>query len=399
MARSEQDGQSELPTGLVWLLAVACGAMAANLYYAQTLIDEIGLEIGLDTSLAGLVTTLTQLGYGIGLLLIVPLADLVENRRLALIACLGAGLGSLGIALSQNAAIFLLASIVTGLCSTGAQVLLPLASHLARAERQGHVIGLVMSGLLGGIMLARPVASYTAHLFGWRAVFVGSAGLMLAIGIALFAACPRRRPEARMTYSALVGSVFAQMRKWRPLRMRATYQGLLFAAFNLFWTAAPLLLIHRFAFSQQDIALFALAAAGGALVAPYAGRLADRGFAWRSTLAALALTAASFLAADWAIAAGSLLAFVVVAVVLDAATQVNHVTGQRIIFGLSQDARGRINSAYMTVMFLFGAFGSVIGSATYAAGGWHFAALAGAWLGGAALLLFLAFDRGASRTA
>jgi predicted MFS family arabinose efflux permease len=398
MAGEEQRGETHLSTGLVWLLAVACGAMAANLYYAQTLIDGIGPEIGLDPTVAGLITTLTQLGYGVGLLLIVPLADLVENRRLAIAASLGAGVGCLAIAFSQNAATFLLASAVTGLCSTGAQVLVPLASHLARPERQGHVVGLVMSGLLGGIMLARPVASYTAHLLGWRAVFFGSAGIMLAIALALLAACPQRRPDARITYRALVASVFGQVRKHRTLQLRAAYQGLLFASFNLFWTAAPLLLIHRYGFTQQGIALFAFAAAGGALVAPQAGRMADRGHGWRSTLAALATVVVAFLAADWAVAAGSLLAFVVVAVVLDAATQVNHVTGQRIIFGLSQDARGRINSAYMTVMFLFGAFGSVIGSATYAAGGWQFSALAGAGLGAVALALFLAFDRGASRT-
>lgn len=387
-----------LSTGLILLFAVACGAMVANLYYAQTLIGEIGPEIGLSAEAAGLITTLTQLGYGLGLILVVPLGDLVENRRLTLIAIAGAILGCLGIALSQGPASFLLASIVTGVCATGAQVLVPLASHLARPERQGHVIGLVMAGLLAGIMLARPVASLSAHLFGWRAAFLISAGLMLAIGLALAAACPVRRPETRMRYGRMLSSVFGQLRAFRTLRLRAFYQAALFLAFNLFWTAAPLTLIERFGFSQDGVALFALAGAGGALAAPLAGRLADAGLGRPTTLAALLAVLLSFVAAGWAVAAASVIAFALTAVVLDAAVQVNQITGQRITFALSGEARSRINSAYMTSIFVVGAMGSLAGSASYAAGGWTGSAVAGATIGAVTLLVFLLFDRGASRS-
>lgn len=385
-----------LSGGLIFLIALACGAMVANIYYAQTLIDLIGPEIGLSPHVAGAITTLTQLGYGVGLALIVPLGDLYENKRLALIGIAGAIAGSIGIALSTGPAEFLIASVVTGICATAAQILLPLASHLARPERQGRVIGWVMSGLLTGIMLARPVASFTAHAVGWRAIFWGSAGLMTAIGIALLLACPSRTPEGGHRYGEILRSVVDQMRRHRALRLRAAYQAALFAAFNLFWTAAPLVLIHQFGLSQDAVALFALAGAGGALAAPVAGWLADHRHGWAATLGALMVLTVGFLLADRAVAAGGVVAFALVAIAVDAAVQVSQITGQRIIFSLSSDARARVNAAYLTVMFAVGATGSLIGSAVYESGGWHLAAMTGAGIGAATLALFLIADRGAS---
>ena len=389
---------SGLSRGLTLLLAVACGIMVANLYYAQTLIDRIGPDIGLSPRIAGLITTLTQLGYGAGLLLLVPLGDLTENRRLALLALGGAILGTLGIAFSRGPVTFLIASMATGICATGAQVLLPLATHLTPARRQGAVIGQIMSGLLAGIMLSRPIASFVTATWGWRAVFLISAGAMILTGIALFILCPRRRPNSSLGFARIIASVFSQFGRHRALRLRAIYQALLFVAFNLFWTAAPLALIRTFRFTQGDVALFALAGAGGALIAPVAGRLADRGRGRRVTALALAGSAGLFLLADAAVALGSVIAFALAAILIDCAVQANQITGQRIIFALSDGARARINAAYMTSMFLVGASGSLIGSATFESGGWSLSALAGAALCGLALVIFLTQDRGASGT-
>ncbi len=177
MTNEKAPAGDHLSAGMILLMAFACGAMVANLYYAQTLIDEIGPEIGLSKSLAGLIVTLTQLGYGLGLFLLVPLGDLFENRRLALLMTGGTFLGSLGVALSQGPVAFLAASLITGVCATGAQILLPLASHLTAPGRQGRTIGQIMSGLLAGIMLARPLASFMTGIFGWRSVYFLSAGL------------------------------------------------------------------------------------------------------------------------------------------------------------------------------------------------------------------------------
>ena len=396
MTTATLPARSDLSRPIILLMAVACGVIVANLYYAQTLIDVIGPEIGMSASVAGLITTLTQLGYGLGLFLIVPVADLFENRRIVLGSILVTVIGCLAIAASQGPTSFLVASILTGVGATGAQVLVPLASHLAAPEKQGRVVGTVMSGLLFGIMLARPVANVLAGSFGWRSTFLVSAAAMALIGIALLLACPQRRPRGGMRYGEALASTFGQLRQHRVVRMRAFYQSLMFAAFNLFWTAAPLALIRQFHLGHAGVGAFALAGAGGALVAPVAGWLADRRLTRPTSLAGLAGLSVGFLLADWTVAAGSLIGFTIMAVLIDAAVQLSQITGQKLIFSIDPDARGRINAAYMTVMFVVGALGSVIGSATYEAGGWSASAIAGAAIGGVATLGFLLFDRGAS---
>jgi predicted MFS family arabinose efflux permease len=374
-------------------MAFACGAMVANLYYAQTLIDEVGPEIGLSKSLAGTIVSLTQLGYGLGLFLLVPLGDLFENRRLALLTTAGTFLGTLGIAFSRGPASFLAASLVTGVCATGAQILLPLASHLSAPERQGRIIGQIMSGLLGGIMLARPLASFMAETFGWRSVYFLSAALMALIGFALALTLPRRIPPGKKSYGAILWSMLSLAKTYRQLRLRSIYQAAMYMAFNLFWTAAPLVLLRQFHFSQNGVALFALAGAGGALVAPVAGMLADHGKSHLSTLVAHLLLVFCFLAAGGAVAARSVVAFVGTALLLDAAIQLNQITSQKIVFEISDEARGRVNSVYLTTMFAVGASGSLIGSATFEAGGWQLATGIGAAIGAISLGVFLLCDR------
>lgn len=399
MANDKPPTPVRLAPGLIVLMAFACGAMAANLYYAQTLIDEIGPEIGLSKSLAGMIVTLTQLGYGLGLFLLVPLGDLFENRRLALLMTGGTFLGALGIALSRGPETFLLASLVTGVCATGAQILLPLASHLCSPERQGRIIGQIMSGLLAGIMLARPLASFMTETFGWRSVYFLSAALMAAIGCALALTLPRRVPPAHKGYGAILRSMLSLAKAHRQLRLRAFYQAAMYTAFNLFWTAAPLVLLRQFHFSQNGVALFALAGAGGALAAPLAGALADRGKTRLTTWIAHALLVLCFLAAGAVVAAGLVIAFVLTALLLDAAVQLNQITSQKIIFEISEEARSRINSIYLTTMFVIGASGSLIGSASFEYGGWVLTTGIGAAIGIVSLGVFLFCDRAAGKEA
>ena len=183
-----------LSTGLTLLFAVACGLCVANIYFAQPLIGPIAATLQMHAGLAGLIMTLTQLGYGAGLLFLVPLADVVENRRLILAAMAGAVAGLVGIALSNSAATFLAASFLVGTCAVAAQVLVPLASHLVADATRGKVVGNIMAGLLAGIMLARPFSSLVASAFGWRAVFAISALLMAVLAGVLWRALPRRQP-------------------------------------------------------------------------------------------------------------------------------------------------------------------------------------------------------------
>ena len=277
-----------MPRSLVVLLAAACGLIAANLYYAQPLVGLIAPDIGLPVTAASLIVTLTQLGYCAGLVLLVPLGDLAENRRLV-VTTLGATVLSLAMAAAaRSAAAFLAASLAIGLSCVVVQMLVPMAAHLSPEAIRGRMVGNVMSGVLAGIMLARPVASLVADGIGWRWLFGGSAGLMLLLGAVLWRNLPQRLPVAGPRYGVLIASMATLWRTTPLLRRRALYQAALFAAFSLYWTAMPLLLTGpRFGFSQRGVAWFTLAGVAGAFAAPLAGRMADRGLTRRATGLAL----------------------------------------------------------------------------------------------------------------
>jgi predicted MFS family arabinose efflux permease len=380
--------EGEPSSALILVLAFATGALVANLYYAQPLIAAIGPDLGLKPAMAGAVVGATQIGYGIGLFLIVSLADLVESRRLVL-ATLGlTTIGLVGAALSTSAAPFFVAATMIGLFSTGAQVLLPFVAHLASDARRGRVIGKVMAGLLSGIMLSRPLALFVAASFGWRAVFWTSTALMLGVGALLLRMMPRYRPRAGMHYGQILASTAGMLVRFPAVRWRALYQALMFMAFNLFWTTAPLMLAQRLHLGAREIGLFALAGAGGALAAPIAGKLADHGRGELITGAAMVSLGAAFLATGWAAAAGSVALLVVLAVVIDAAVQTCQITGQRIIFAVQPEMRGRVNAIYMTLVFVGGALGSFLGAWIYAAGGWPSVAIAGGLIGAALIAAF-----------
>jgi predicted MFS family arabinose efflux permease len=380
---------------LTFLLACACGTIVANLYYAQPLIGPIGASLGISAAAAGLIVTVTQIGYGLGLVLIVPLADLVENRALVLVTTSLVTLALIGAALSTRPLPFLLAAFLIGVTSVSVQIFIPYASHLAPEAVRGRVVGNVTTGLMLGVLLARPASSFIASFASWHAVYAFAAVLMVAIVLVLARALPRRVPAGGMHYGALLSSLVTIVRTTPLLRRRALYQAALFAAFSLFWSTAPLLLIGPFHRSQRDVALFALAGVAGACAAPIAGRIADRGWSRAGTGTAIVLVALAF-TITLMVPAGSgaqLVALVAAAVVLDLGAQANLVFGFRSIFGLDPERRSRINGIYMATFFLAGAVGSVVGVWVYAHDGWATAASIGIMLPLAAFLFFLTEGR------
>ena len=377
-----------LSTALTALFAVACGLCVANIYFAQPLIEPISQALGLHAGLAGLVVTLTQLGYGAGLILLVPLADVVENRRLIMLAMAGAVLGLIGAAASTSAATFLIASFVVGSCAVAAQVLVPFASHLAPDATRGKVVGNVMAGLLAGIMLARPFSSLVAAAFGWRAVFGVSAVLMAALIVVIARALPKRVPRQSVGYARTLKSLPGIVGRTPLLRRRAVYQGLMFATFQAFWTAVPLVLAHRFGLGQAGIALFALAGAAGALAAPWAGRLADRGLTRPATGVAMAVVLLSFAIGAVSVHLHSLAGLVVAALLVDGAVQICQVLSIRSLYMLAPELRGRLNALFMTFVFLCAALASGSAAAIYAFHGWDGLSLLGGVLAVIALAAY-----------
>jgi len=379
------------PRATILLIATACALVVANLYYAQPLAGPISASLGLSPAAAGLIVTMTQIGYGLGLLLIVPLGDLVENRRLILGVMALMTLAVLGAAVAPGPLAFLAAALLIGLGSVAVQILVPFAAHLAPEARRGQVVGNVMSGLMLGIMLSRPVASFVTQVSSWHVVFLGSAGIMVVLSVVLHRALPVRRPVHRLGYGALLASMGHLVRTTPILRRRALYQACLFAAFSLFWTTTPLLLAGPlYGLSQAGIALFALAGVAGAVAAPIAGRVADRGWSRPASGAAMLLVGLSFGlthlgAPGSSLALGSLVA---AAILLDFGVTANLVLGQRAIFALGAEYRSRLNGLFMAFFFGGGALGSALGGWAFARAGWAPTSWIGIALAALALLYY-----------
>ncbi|MGN7762875.1 MFS transporter [Paenibacillus sp. 22594] len=387
----KRQGSNAVPGWITFLLAASCGLIVANLYYAQTLVGPISEATHLSSGAAGLIVTLTQIGYVIGLLFVVPLSDIIENRRLTVISLSVVVVALVAATFAPNASLFLGASLFIGLGSVAAQILVPYASYLATEEHRGRVVGNVMSGLLLGIMFARPLASFISGLWGWHAIFAISAVVIALLTILLSRVLPERRPVPSMNYGGLIRSLGTLLKNTPVLRRRAMYQASLFGTFSLFWTTVSLRLADTYHLTQQGIALFALAGVAGAVAAPIAGRWADRGWTRPLTGLAFGLAAAAFLLAylfqgDSKVTLGLL---VVGVIILDMGVSGNLVLGQRAIYSLGSEARGRLNGLFMAIFFIGGAIGSSLGGWSYAYGGWGLTTLIGLALPVLAFLYYL----------
>ncbi|MBE5975313.1 MFS transporter [Lacrimispora xylanisolvens] len=383
--------KNQSPLWLVFLLAASCGLIAANLYYAQPLAGLIGNSLSMPRSMTGLIVTMTQLGYVIGLLFIVPLSDMAENRLLTGLGLMTAACGLLISALTHHAGLFLFAACLTGFGSVSAQILVPYSASLVPGKEQGRMVGNVMSGLLLGIMAARPLSSLLAQFTGWRSVFLLSAGIMAVIAAFLVYLLPPRSPRKNQSYPSLIASLFPLFIHTPVLKRRAVYQACLFCSFSLFWTVAPMWLEEHYHLTQTGIALFSLAGVGGAAVSPVAGKLADKGYTKPLTLLAFFTASAAFLLTHGILSPTriSLMVFLAAALLLDMAVSGNLVLSQKAIYELGDQTRGRMNGIFMAVFFTGGALGSFLGGWAYAYASWFGASLIGMAMPLIALLYFL----------
>ncbi|MEL0645979.1 MFS transporter [Pseudoalteromonas agarivorans] len=374
-----QTGVSPQPLSntLVGIIALCCGLIVANIYYAQPIIELLAPEVGLSPHSASFIVSLTQIGYALGLFFLVPLADLIENKRLMLITLGVSFLSLIGTALADTPNVMLILCLMIGISSVSVQVLIPLAAHLSSDEKRGQVLGNIMAGLLLGILLARPISSLIADHFGWRSVFYFAAGCMVFIASVIYFAIPHRQPTQKTTYFKLLKSLKQLMISQPVLRQRAFFQALMFASFSLFWTSVPIVLAREYGLSQSQIALFALVGAAGAIAAPIVGRLADKGYTHQLSLLAKTIAAVCFLPSLFELPNGILI-LALTGVFIDFAVQANLVLGQRAVYSLEPQSRARLNAIYMTSIFVGGAVGSLIASPLYEAGGWTSVALVAA---------------------
>jgi predicted MFS family arabinose efflux permease len=377
---------------LIALLAVGCGATVANLYYAQPLLSAIADHFGVSDGTAGLLVTVSQIAYGLGLVFLAPLSDLVDRRKLVATLLAISCVASAGAAAAPGFAVLALAIGVASATSVVAQVLVPFAATLAPEGERGQVVGMVMSGLLSGVLLARTLAGLVAGAAGWRTVFALAAVGMAVLGLALWRAMPRLRPSTDLGYRALLASIGALIRKEPVLRRRMLFGACGYAGFSLVWTTLTFLLSDPpFNFGESTIGLFGLVGLGGAIAAMRMGRLHDRGHGRIATGAVLAAILLS-----WPVlyfGRESVPAIIVGLVLLDFGVQAQNVLSQGVIYALGRETTGRVTTAYVTSNFTGGAIGSASGAIAWSAGGWLPVCAVGFAIAATALLAWLTEPR------
>ncbi|KVT02934.1 MFS transporter [Burkholderia ubonensis] len=371
-----------LSAGMTLFFAATVGVIVVDLFAAQPLTGPISAELRLPPGLAGLVAMLPQLGYAAGLVLLVPLVDLLENRRV-IVTTLAVCAAMLALpALTRSGTVFLLATFAAGAASSVIQMLVPMAASMAPNAQRGRAVGNVMSGLMLGILLSRPLASLIAGSFGWRAFYGIAAAADAAIAAVLALRLPARRPHATAGYRALLASMGRLLADEPVLRRHALSAALVMAAFSAFWTAIGLRLAQPpFDFGLHGIALFAFAGASGVIATPFAGRAGDRGHG----AAALRLAHVSMLAALVAIGVAgagwfgfdahahrdaALVLLAAGAALLDAGVVTDQTLGRRAINLLNPAARGRLNGLFVGAFFVGGALGAALAGSAWAWAGW-----------------------------
>ncbi|WP_460444652.1 MFS transporter [Angustibacter aerolatus] len=351
------------------LLAVAAGAAVGNLYWAQPLLEVIGRDLDAPVSHVGWLVTATQLGYAVGILLLVPLGDVVDRRRLVPLMLVISAVALVACAVAPTFPTLLAAITLVGLTTVSGQIIAPLAGDLAAEEHRGRVVGVVTSGILTGILVSRTLSGLVAGLLGWRAIYVAAAVGAVVLAVVLRRKLPELPPKTRMAYPALIASVGRVIASERIVRWSLVLGAIQFGLFTMFWTALTFLLSDDpFDYSATTIGLFGLFGLAGAVAAQRTGRLHDRGWSLPATGVGWVLVLVAFVVAS--LAGSSALLVIVAVVVLDVAIQSLNILNQTRLFAVSHTARSRLNTTAVTANFVAGAIGSAGASLLWQHGGW-----------------------------
>ncbi|WP_225919786.1 MFS transporter [Pseudomonas khorasanensis] len=376
-----------------FLFAITCAMAVANVYFAQPLLESMAASLGVSSGAIGVVVTVTQAGYAVGLLFIVPLGDLLDRKKLIVSQLLLSAVALCTVGLAESWGMLLGAMVLVGLLAVVVQVVVACTASLASPHQRGAAVGTVTSGVVLGILLARFVSGAVADMAGWRGVYFVSAVLMVGMALVLARALPASvKPTAQGSYWQLLRSVFRLFMTERTLRIRGTFALLIFAAFSVLWTSMVLpLSAPPLSLSHTQIGLFGLAGVAGALAASRAGVLADRGMGNRTTGIALTVLTLSWL--PIAFVHSSLLAMLIGVILLDFAVQAVHVTNQSLIFAARPDAQSRLVGAYMCFYSMGSGLGAIAATYTYAHFGWVAVCILGAGISAVALVYWLLLKR------
>lgn len=381
---------------LIFILALGAGFSVAAIYYAQPLLPLMGTDLALSLTSMGLVPTLTQAGYALGILFLLPLGDRYDRRTLILAKSAALALLLLACSITGQVHSLLAVSLLLGMAATMAQDIVPAAAILAPEGKQGKTVGTVMTGLLLGILLSRTVSGLVGEAFGWREMYQLAALSIVLVGVLLWKVLPPFAVYSTLRYPALMVSLAQLWRRYPALRRAALAQGFLSIAFSAFWSTLAVMLAEHYQMGSAAAGAFGLAGAAGALAAPLAGHLADKTGAEKVTQLGALLVTVSFalmfllpalsLHGQWVLIALSAVGF-------DLGLQSSLVAHQNLVYRLEPQARGRLNALLFSVIFIGMALGSVLGSQAYALANWQGVVTLATLSGAIALVIRLAGKR------
>jgi predicted MFS family arabinose efflux permease len=353
----------------VLIMAVTAGICVANIYYNQPILNEIALSLHIDPKNIGTISPLAQAGYGLGLLFITPLGDKMDRKRLILYLQILLILALIGMSFASTLFQLYAASLAIGLFAVTAQVILPMAASLV-TENKGKIVGIIFTGILIGVLTARVFSGFITEGLGWQYVYRISAVLVALSALLMQTDFPSNKDRFNGSYLQLLQSVMLQLKRFNTLRITALIGALAFGSLSSFWVTLTFYLSGSpFKYSTSVIGLFGLLAAGGALLAPFIGKLADKGNPRRSLTISLAFILLSIGALY--VFPGSLISLLVAVLLIDIGVQAVQITNIALIYSLDTQANSRINTVYMTSYFIGGAGGAYIGLLAWNYGGWN----------------------------
>lgn len=378
----------KLDRGIILLMAISTGVAVANIYYAQPLLHSIAQHFAISYAAVGIIVTVAQLSYALGLILLVPLGDFFNQKQLIVSMTALATLGLLMCALSNSLTILLVGTAISAFFSVVAQVIVPLSASLAHPEQRGKAVGTIMAGLLLGILLARTISGVLSTLGNWQTIYWFAAAIMIVITIALHCKLPSYHNHAGLSYPKLLASIFSLFKQEPLFLWRSILGSFVFACFTLMWTPLAFLLASQpYQYSDATIGLFGIAGAVGALAAMQTGKLVDQGKGKATTHYGLIMLALSWIALYFG--ASSLFALLIGIILLDMCVQLVHVTNQNVIYQLRPEARNRLNAGYMLMYFIGGSAGSLLASITYQHFQWQGVCFTGLIIGIMAILIWI----------
>lgn len=364
--------QPKLSHGLILLMAVTSGITVANIYYIQPLLEQIAATYHVSQASAGLLATLTQVGYALGLFLILPIADLMERKKLVLTMLILAAISLIVMFLSSNYFITAIACLAVGTTSIIPQLMVPLGAKLSSDADRGKNIGHIMSGLLVGILLSRVFSGILGKYFGWRSIYLIAVVLMLVLFLLIKAMLPicEANADLGMTYVSSLKSMTKLPRQYPVLREAALNAALMMGAFSALWTTLTFQLQSKsFQLDTNIVGLFGLIGVTGILFAPFAGKMSDQKGARFTVGLNIGIVLISYLC--FLVFGFHIWGLILGVILLDMGVQCSNVANQTRIQKLSDEARNRITSIYMVSLFVGGALGSYLGALLYTHYGWY----------------------------